>query len=222
MTRRKRWLIHGGIVCVIAAAGAVVLSIIAPTSPYPDVRQPPAEVNRVVHPLGFSIVKPGRTRAIVARASSVGDDQIAILPDGGRSRYHPALSVRRLRKPPDHSRLEREGFQSGAFQEHNAFIYNGPSGKYHAYRVVTNRAGEWYEIALLVPGVYSPEESVPSPQWQRYLETFAPAPTTRHPAARHNPTQSRIRERHFRDGRKWREVLGLQVLTLISFSNLPG
>jgi hypothetical protein len=181
MTRRKRWLIYGGIVCVIAAAQAIFLSTII--SPYPDVRQPPADANRVVHPVGFSIVKPGRTRAIVAQASSLGDDQITILPDGGRSRYTPVLSVRRLREPPDRSRLERDGFQSGTFQEQDAFVYKGPSGKYDAYRVTTNRGGAWYEVALLIPGGDSPAGSVPSPEWQRYLDTFvpatAPAATTR-------------------------------------------
>lgn len=59
MTRRKRWLIHGGIVCVIVVAQVILLWMI--TSPYPDVRQPPAETNRIVHPAGFSIIKPGRT-----------------------------------------------------------------------------------------------------------------------------------------------------------------
>src|SRR5215470_14419749 len=114
MTRRKRWSICGGIVCAIVVAQIVFLSTVI--SPYPDVQQPPAEANRVVHPAGFSIVKPGRTRATVETASSVGDDSINILPDGGRSRYTPVLNVRRLREPADLSRLQRDGFQAGTFQ----------------------------------------------------------------------------------------------------------
>jgi hypothetical protein len=173
MTRRKRWSIYAGIVCIIVVAQVIFLSLIV--SPYPSVRQPPAETNRVVHPAGFSIVKPGRTRAIVATASSVGNDQISILPDGGRSRYTPGLYVRRLREAPDLPQLEREGFQAGTFQGQQALIYRGPSGTYDAYRVMANRGGEWYEVALLIPGGESPPASIPSPEWQRYLETLAPA-----------------------------------------------
>jgi hypothetical protein len=176
MTRRKRWLIYGVVVCVIVAAQAIFLS--RSISPYPDVQQPPAEANRVVHPGGFSIVKPGRTRAIVEHASSVGDDQITILPDGGRSRYAPVLSVRRLREPPDRSRLQRDGFQSGTFQGQDAFVSRGPSGEYDSYRVTTDRGGVWYEVALSIPRGDSAAGSIPSPDWQRYLETFAPAAAT--------------------------------------------
>jgi hypothetical protein len=175
MTRRKRWSIYGGIVCVIVVAQVIFLSNVI--SPYPDVQQPPAEANRVVHPAGFSIVKPGRTRAIVETASSVGDDSVNILPDGGQSRYTPVLNVRRLREPPDLSWLEREGFQAGTFQGQQALVYRGPSGKYDAYRVMTNRNGEWYEVALLIPGGDSALASIPSPEWQRFLETFTPAAT---------------------------------------------
>jgi hypothetical protein len=175
MTRRKRWSIYGGIVCVFVVAQVIFLSTI--TSPYPDVRQPPAEANRVVHPTGFSIVKPGRTRAIVTSASSVSIDQITILPEGGRSRYTPGLYASRLREAPDLSRLEREGFQAGSFQGQAALVYRGPSGKYDAYRVMMNRGGEWYEVALLIPGGDSAPASIPSPEWQRYLETFMPAAT---------------------------------------------
>jgi hypothetical protein len=178
MTRRKRWSIWAGIICAVLAAQFIYLSTI--TSPDPNVRHPPAEPNRVVHPAGFSIVKPGRTRAIVLAATSVNDDEITILPDGGRSRYTSGLYVRRLRQPPDLSRLEHEGFRQGAFQGHDSLVYKGPSGEYFAYRVMTNRGGQWYEVSLLIPGADRSPASIPSPEWQRYLETFAApiAPTT--------------------------------------------
>ncbi len=176
MTRRKRWSIYGGIVCVIVVAQSIFL--LRTLSPYPNVRQPPAEANRVLHPAGFSIVKPGRTRATVWTASSVGDDQITILPDGGRSRYTPGLYVSRLREPPDLARLKRDGFQAGSFQGQPAFVYNGRSGEYHAYRVMTNRGGEWYEVALSIPRGESSPALIPSPEWQRYLQTFKPATAT--------------------------------------------
>src|SRR5437763_6444009 len=99
MTRRTRfWLLWCCVFCAVAVAGWIWLDSIV--SPYPDVAHPPAEANRVVHPAGFSIIKPGRTRATVETAASAGDDQILILPDGGRSRYGPVLRVRRLREPP--------------------------------------------------------------------------------------------------------------------------
>ncbi len=174
MTRRKQWLIYSGIVCVMAAAAIIFLLTIS--SPYPDVDEPPAEANRVLHPAGFSIIRPGRTRATIEPASPAGDDQITIRPDAGRSRYTPVLSVRRLRDLPERSRLEHDGFQPGTFQGQDALVYKGSSGKYDAYRVLTNRGGSWYEIALLIPGGESTAGSLPSPEWQRYLNTFAPAP----------------------------------------------
>lgn len=182
MTRRKQWFIYSVIFCVIVIAGVIFLETII--SPYPNVEQPPAEANRVVHPTGFSIVKPGRTRALVTSDSSVSIDQITILPDGGLSRYTPGLYASRLREAPDLSRLAREGFQAGSFQGSAALVYRGPSGKYDAYRVVMNRGGEWYEVALLIPGGDSAPASIPSPEWQRYLETFSPAatPTTTVPS----------------------------------------
>jgi hypothetical protein len=92
--------------------------------------------------------------------------------------------VRRLREPADLSRLERDGFKAGTFQGQQALVYRGPSGKYDAYRVMTIRGGEWYEVALLIPGDDSAPGSIPSPEWQRYLETFKPVatPTTTRPS----------------------------------------
>lgn len=107
--------------------------------------------------------------------SSVGDDQIYLLPDGGRSRYTPGLSVRRLREPPDLARLERDGFRPGTFQGEEALVYNGRSGEYDAYRVMPNRGGVWYQVSLSIPRGDSPAGSIPSPEWRRYLETFVPA-----------------------------------------------
>ena len=187
MTRRKRWLIYGGIVCIIVAAQWIFLSTII--SPHPEVDQPPAEANRVAHPAGFSIIKPGRTKAIVTEASSVAGDQITILPDSGRSRYTPGLYVSRLREPLDRGGLERNGYRPGSFQGQEALIYTGRSGEYDQYRVRTNRGGVWYEITLSLPGENRPSGWTPSPQWQRYLETFVPAsapPTTMPSGAAHD------------------------------------
>lgn len=176
MTRRKRWLIYGGIACVIVVAQSILL--LNTLSPYPVIQTPPAEANRVVHPAGFSIVKPGRTRALVEAASSISDDQITILPDGGRSRYMPVLSASHFRESPDLSKLQHDGFVAGAFQGQSALIFRGPSGEYIAYRVIISRGSEWYEVALHIPGGDVSPESIPSPDWQRYLETFGAASPT--------------------------------------------
>lgn len=169
---------YGGIACVIVVAQVIFLFRTA--SPYPNIRQPPVEANRVVHPTGFSIVKPGRTRAMVTSASSDGEDAINILPEGGSSRYMPVLNVRRLHEAPDLARLGREGFRTGTFQGQPSLVYEGPMGKYDAYRVMTNRGGDWYAVTLLIPGGDGAPASIPSREWQRYLETFKPAaPPTR-------------------------------------------
>ncbi|HEV2296779.1 MAG TPA: hypothetical protein VGR35_23255 [Tepidisphaeraceae bacterium] len=107
---------------------------------------------------------------------------ITILPDGGRSRYSEALSVRVLSQPPDFSQRQWDGFQPGTFQNQEAFVRTGSSGKYDNYSVVTRRGGVWYEISLAIPeGSTAP---IPSPEWQQYINTFdagglAPATTQR-------------------------------------------
>jgi hypothetical protein len=94
------------------------------------------------------------------------------------------MYVRRFREPPDLSRLERDGFQADTFQGQQALVYRGRSGEYDHYRVMTNRGGQWYEVALSIPAGESAPASIPSPEWQRYLETFTPAatPTTTRPS----------------------------------------
>lgn len=172
MTRVKRWCLYG--VLLIVWSALVVYVLFTVISPDPNVSQPPNEVNRVRHPDGYSIIRPGRTRAIVS------EDGINISPDGGRSRYTPVFGVGRFPEFPDPAWLQRNEFRSGTFQGHPAFVRNGPSGEYDAYRVITNRGGKWYEITLLIPQDYYGESvTMPSAEWQRYLDTFeAPLPTS--------------------------------------------
>jgi hypothetical protein len=155
MTRRKRWLLYGMTFGVFQLAGWLYfLSIL---SPYPEVDQPPQEVNRQRHPLGFSIIKPGRTKV------HVHEHMLAIGVERGRSRYTPVMSVRRLPGAPDVLQLQGEGFRADTFQGRPAFVHVGPSGEYDAWRAVTSRGGIWYEVGLLLPGRQSPARPMPSP-----------------------------------------------------------
>src|SRR4051794_28271891 len=108
--RVTRRLVVAGVICVIA--GMKFLWLDRLTSPYPAVARPPDERDRVHHPAGFSIVKPGKTRV------RVEPDALIVVPDGGRSRYTPSLIVRRWAEPPDLQGLgERDRHAPGRFQD---------------------------------------------------------------------------------------------------------
>lgn len=167
MKRRTNWFALTFTSLTVAVVVGVFLASIS--SPWPEVDKPPVEANRAVHPEGFSIVKPGDTRAVVS------GDRLTILPDGGRSRYNPVMSVRRLPDQTEDAELRRDGFHDGKFQERAALIYVGESGKYNAWRAVTKRGGRRYEIEMLMP--YVEPNWTPPAQWMQYLNTFsAPEP----------------------------------------------
>jgi hypothetical protein len=150
-----------------------IVFLLPAISPAPRIDIPPQEENRVRHPHGFSIIRPGRTKA------SFSEDGIGIVPDGGRSRYTESLVVHRLAGEPDRQRLEREGLRPGTFQDRDAFIRIGPSGRYDTWRAIINRGGWWYEIYLMTPAsmeLWQEEPTVPtpppSPEWMAYLNTL--------------------------------------------------
>lgn len=162
LTRRS---VVDGVICVIAGAGFFWLDHV--TSPYPAVDRPPDEKDRVWHPAGFSIVKPGRT---TARLES---DALVVVPDGGRSRYTPSLIVRRWGEPPDMQGL-REGHEGAPwrFQGDEAWVFIGPTGKYVTWAAVFRRGGDWFTISLSLPEGMRGSEQMPSAEWLAYLNTF--------------------------------------------------
>ena len=170
MTRRRKWAILGAGLVVMVSAEWVWLSTVI--SPYPAVDEAPVEGNRVRHPAGFSIIRPGRTRAIVSKRGEVDPEMITILPDGGRSRYTPVMTALHLDNTPETGWLEWEGYKPGTFQGREAYVYRGPSGKYDSYGVITERSGKWYVISLLIPSGGELAGGELPERWRRYLESF--------------------------------------------------
>lgn len=157
-----RRILYAAVVVLVFGTGFVWLEQIH--SPHPDVTRPPNEKNRVLHPAGFSIVKPGRTKA------RVDPDALIIMPDGGRSRYTPSLMVRRWVEPPDLTTLRE--YAPGTFQGGEALIFNGPSGKYVTWAAVVRRGDNWFSVSLSLPEGSPGSEAMPPPGWLAYLNTF--------------------------------------------------
>src|SRR4051812_46290768 len=92
---------------------------------------------------------------------------------GGRSRYTPSLFVRRWGEPPDLRELgEGDQHVVGRFQDQEALIATGPTGKYVTWSAVFRRGGEWFMISLSLPEDTRGSEQMPPPEWLAYLNTF--------------------------------------------------
>lgn len=175
MSRRRVWMLYVGVFGVTMILGWIWLDHI--TSPAPLLDRAPLESHRVIHPSGFSIIPPERMRGTI---NLVSDDQINILPDGGRSRYTPVMGVIRWADAPYPADLARSGFRPGQFQDQDAMVYRGPSGKYDAWRATFLRGSHWYEVCLLLPGGDRDPQTMPPDAWWPFLNTFrVETPTTK-------------------------------------------
>jgi hypothetical protein len=168
--RRRGCLVHVSICFGVSIALSVVLSVFLHAfvySPAPAVDVPPSEVDRQVHPKGFSVIKPGRTRA------RIEPDAILILPEWGTSRYSTHMQVRRWTEPPQFDRLESGGGTPGMFQGREAWLSAENNGNYTNWRILTRRGTDWYTISLSIPSDTPPTGTTPPPSHLPYLNSFS-------------------------------------------------
>lgn len=166
MSRRTEWTIIAVMIAAMLVAGFISLNSIL--SPAPRLDLAPAEENRIVHPLGFSLVCPENYEAEIGTSERFGLDQIIMRPAWGRDRYTPIIFARQLSEPPEGlAAMPRERFRG-----HQIPVRTGPSGKYEHWVALLNRGGEWYEVGVAIPQGARGDEPMPTAGWRRYLETF--------------------------------------------------
>ena len=165
-----RWLEVAVVLAVVAGVSLVLLQSL---SPAPRVSRPPDESDRVVHPQGYSIIRPVDTEVHVSTEPS-GDslDLLRVTP-GGPGRYNTSVTVARLAEAPDTRQLqEREGFRLASFQGQEAWVRVGDSGKYVEWVAVFHRGGQWFRLRLSEPAVHGRPPRMPPPLWVPYLDSF--------------------------------------------------
>ena len=166
---------------IAAIAGAIVGALLVYAvfdmglfyGPWPW--QSPREHDRVVHPSGFSIIRPRgwRTRVYVRQNPLPPDDFINLTP-GSMARITPCYSVHRLPKAPDTEPMQKTGgYAPVKFQGRDALGREAVSGKYWIVDRIFERNGRWYAISLLLPDEEGSEMRVPA-MWWPYLESFKP------------------------------------------------
>lgn len=166
MSRRTEWTIVAVIAVAILIGAWLYLNSIL--SPAPRLDLAPAEENRIVHPLGFSLVCPENYVAEIGTSDSFGVDQIIMHPAWGRDRYVPFMFARQLPQPPEgYETMPRERFGTERVP-----VRTGPSGKYKHWVALLRRGGNWYEVGVAIPQGARGGEPMPTKGWRRYLETF--------------------------------------------------
>jgi hypothetical protein len=166
----------------IAAAAAVIVAALFLYAVFdiglfygPWPWQSPREQDRIVHPLGFSIIKPqGWRERIYVRHDPVPYEDAIRLNPNSKARLTPFYTVRRLVTSPDFEKLKTElGYRPVKFQGRDALGHEGVSGKFWSVGRIFERQGNWYWITLLLPDEEGKELKV-HPDWWAYLESFSP------------------------------------------------
>ena len=134
----------------------------------------PREADRVVHPGGYSLIKPSEWIAKVAVKPNAQNtrDSIELEPDKWIG-LAPSMWVKRFSQPPDLEKLRAEGFGDGTFHDAPALIYHRKPSKYLTRRIVVRFGDDWYELGLTLPGL----EATRLDGWWRYIDSFRPAAT---------------------------------------------
>lgn len=162
-------------VILLAFVGAIVLWVF-----WPRGLPPPDEANRAMHPSGYSIIMPPgwESKAGIADTrDAYAKDRLGLRPikDG---LWQPAITVVRLRNPPDAAALKaKDHFIDGKFLGVDALIHDYPIKKYWVWKAIFPRAGEWFEVSVSLPDF----DKVPESTWYPYLASF------KYPDAKYNP-----------------------------------
>jgi hypothetical protein len=135
--------------------------------------QSPREQDRVVHPSGFSIIKPqGWKERISVRHDPVPECDSINLQPNSKARITPFYSVRQLATAPNIERMKNDGgYTIVKFQGRDALGHEAVSGKYWIVERFLERKSRWYSITLLLPDEEGSEITVPV-LWWSYLESF--------------------------------------------------
>jgi len=141
----------------------------------------PREADRVRHPAGYSIVKPGNWEAkIQTKPSETMRDGITLQPEKWIS-LEPSIWARRLLWPPDVEKdLLAKGYLEREFQGRKAWVSQQAPRK-RVMRIAVFQDGEsWYQVGVNLPGL----EGTKIDDWWKYALTFQPAAQSAAPTSK--------------------------------------
>jgi hypothetical protein len=138
----------------------------------------PQERDRVVHPAGYSVVKPrGWIAKIAVRPDAAGvRDSITLEPERWIG-LSPSIWVRRLATSPDVQTLQSEGYIRADFPGGHAMQHDTRRRRYLVRRAVFESGSEWFEVGCSLPDL----EATRIGQWWTYVETFKYSPVSHLP-----------------------------------------
>lgn len=153
----------GKIFVIVIFIGGIALWLF-----YPRRLPPPQEANRIMHPDGYSFIRPPGwvTNYITAEATinSLNRGWLRAEPPN-RGHDPTALVVNVLSKPPI---PPPPGFHPGTFQGHPAEFFSDKFQGSWAFRIQFQDHGWWFEIDLSSP--YKIDQS--NSEWWPYINSF--------------------------------------------------
>lgn len=160
------------------AAVAVVLLVLAslPSGPPWIPEEGPQEDRRVVHPLGFSVVKPPGWSEKIFRDDdhNLMGDTIYLLPTTNRVRFRPCFRVSAFTNTPAYLTQYHQTRFLGITAYEKTVLRAG-NGDFFAYELLLTNRDLWYQIIYQIPAdSRSPSiTSVPETMLP-YIQSFKP------------------------------------------------
>ncbi len=148
--------------------------------------QSPRERERVIHPGGYSMIRPRDWASNVSISrSGTRLDGMEFSPVQWKG-LPPKIWVRRLSSAPSSAVTQPDhGYVAVTFQGQAAW-QSQTAGKHYMTRTIYfQRRGQWFEAAVTTAGV----EAVNLESWWAFVETFEPG-NSKMPATRANTTSS--------------------------------
>jgi hypothetical protein len=182
---------HLLILLIVVGLIAFVLGLLvpikgaAPSAPW-ITQEPPREDHRVLHPKGFSIVKPPGWSAhiSISRAEDQPVDQIDLRASEKPLRDYTGISVTLFRDPPL-SPERGDPYYVAKYQETdflNMKAYErtdlrAGNRDYFTYELLVNNHGQWYRIVYQIPADFqSPAITNVPATMMPYIRSFQPTP----------------------------------------------
>ncbi len=140
-------------------------------------QQAPSEDRRVVHPLGFSIVKPPGWFVKVFREESVyGEASINLLATDKKIRFYPRLKVAAWKSSPDFLSKYHETIFLG-MKAYQKIDLRAGRGDYFTYQLFITNQNRWYELIYQIPADCTRPSITNIPTaMMPYLQSFKPVP----------------------------------------------
>ncbi len=172
---RRRWLVDALVILFFVCP--LNLLLLSPILTSPNLGKPrgqgvpterPDESNRVLHPLGFSIIVPPHWEVTLREGPELFASPRELLP----GRYIAGITLARYGKMKP-SQEDESDFHAVRFQGQPAFertkvVLTRRSRRILAHNLIFQRGGEWYSLEYQLPGN---RESLPQIM-QTYFNTF--------------------------------------------------